>query len=92
MPELAEVLRRTARRGAIVELLDAPRDPALAADLHDIAIFAAGLRARTSPGGREAALAILDEAVAMFGSGAALERERASLSTTSDARGVPPPG
>ena len=67
------------RRDAVAGSLDAARDPDVAADLQDVAIFAAHLQVKLGASavevnaGRREALRLLDEAEAMFGSSAVLE-------------------
>ncbi len=66
------------KRQTIVDSIAPSRDATAAADLKDIAIFAAALHARLRPDatGRAEALRILDEAVTLFGPSAILEHER----------------
>jgi tetratricopeptide (TPR) repeat protein len=78
------------KRRAIMDALGAAQDPHLTADLQDVAIFAAGLKARlpsaSDPaGGRREALRLLDEAEATFGPSVVLVHER----QTYDPRAAP---
>lgn len=71
------------KRTLIVDSLSSNQATDLMIDLQDIAIFAADLEIKLSPGsestaGRREALRLLDEAEALFGPSAVLEHERQS--------------